>query len=208
MPESTARAEQIALESATYEAISISVANKYATMKKMLKSFALQVYGLPAEAFWSSGQLGMMVLNYLTQKVQHTMPVRHCNAEKVAWGTLKSWQLSLTWVIAKYAHEGRKVLAENGLYARIYQHSTYLLKMFNLECIIQHSTHFGCFEICHMLKYLVTTTQELEVLLQHHVMINLEFTLGVRPGTMGGSYLEWKNKGLYLKLKSHPCTLM
>ncbi|KAF8589916.1 hypothetical protein K439DRAFT_1612474 [Ramaria rubella] len=100
------------------------------------------------------------------------MPIRHCNAENVAWGTLKSWQLIVTWVIAKYAHEGHKQLADKGLYACIYQSRNFisflqstLLKMFNLEQIVQHGTHFSCFEICHMHEYLVTTTQELDMLL-------------------------------------------
>ncbi|KAF8587139.1 hypothetical protein K439DRAFT_1614569 [Ramaria rubella] len=170
-------------------------------MKKTLEGFGLQVYGLPAEVFWSLGQLGMIVLNYLMHKVQHTMPVHCHNAENVVWGTIKGWQLTLTWVNAKYAHEGCKQLAETGLYAHIYQHSTYLLKTFKLEQIDQHSAHFGCFEICCMLEYFVTTTQELDVLLQHHVMINLEFTLGVRPSPTGWSYLEWKKERKYLKLK-------
>ncbi|KAF8589871.1 hypothetical protein K439DRAFT_1612436 [Ramaria rubella] len=104
--------------------------------------------------------------------------------------------------IDKYAHEGHEQLAEKGLYACIYQHSTYLLKTFKSEWIVQHGAYFGHFEIHHMLKYLVTTTQELDMLLQHHVMINLEFTLGVRPSAMGWSYLEWKKEGKYLKLKT------
>ncbi|KAH9931910.1 uncharacterized protein B0H18DRAFT_70048 [Fomitopsis serialis] len=190
-------------KSSTFSTVSESLQLRRANVKRWIEEFVKEMYDITADDFWTMEDIGLYFERFLSLRAKYANPStqrRRNGHQRITYSTLRQWKDVVVYLIYKFHPKGAMLLSQ-GLFARLYQHITFLQRELEMDRHLPLQEGFGRLELRILTERLYAQATDPLWANQTDITWKLCFVTGCRPGSIGATYASSESNGFYMKIR-------